>query len=133
VLCRQTDREKYFSTCRSARNLFLDPDTGIRLESRGKKPEKYVFASELVEWCRLRSSTLTLIFDQSYSRSVLKENLMKNKLQFFAGQNISGFAYDSHATFLILGADAELVQSARKVLLERSGLPEGRLFLNSQT
>jgi hypothetical protein len=133
VLIPRTNREEYFSACGTAGNLFLDPDTGVRLEPyRGKKAENFVFGPELVEWCRQRSGALTLVFDQSYSRSIKKNGLLQGKLHYFAREGISGFAYDSHATFLLLGADGELVQRARNHLLKISGLPESRFVLRKQ-
>lgn len=130
VLTPQTNRAEYFSSCGSAGtgNLFLDPETGVRLEPcRGKNSENYVFGPELSEWCKRRPESLTLIFDQSYSRTFKKETLLKEKLRYFAGNQISGFAYDSHATFFLLGANGTLVESARGRLLEVSGLPSNRL------
>lgn len=128
VLTPQTNREEYFSSCQKAGHLFLDPDTGVRLEPcRGKKSANFVFGSELVEWCSHRPKALTLIFDQSYSRQFRKEILLRKKLEYFADNNIFGFAYDSHATFLLLGSDPELVKTAREKLLEVSGLPAHRL------
>ncbi|HEY5883212.1 MAG TPA: hypothetical protein VIT88_00910 [Pyrinomonadaceae bacterium] len=128
VLTPQTNREEYFSSCQKAGHLFLDPDTGVRLERcRGKKSRKFVFGPELVEWCDHRPKALTLIFDQSYSREFKKEILLQNKLKYFADNNIFGVAYDSHATFLLLGADPDLVKAAREKLLEVSGLPPHRL------
>jgi len=127
VLTSQTNREEYFSSCRSAGNLFLDPDTGVRLEPCcGRNSENYVFGTELVEWCELRANALTLIFDQSYSRGIKKEIVLQEKLKYFADKRIYGFAYDSHATFLLLGPDSKLVMRARQRLLEVSGLPEWR-------
>lgn len=120
-------REEYFSACRSAGNLFLDPDTGISLEDRGgAKSVNYVFGKELIELSEARPESLTLVFDQSYSRGNQEPQIQK-KLAFFTGKNVYSFAYCSHATFLVLGAKAELVKRARQRLLEVSGLPSCRL------
>jgi hypothetical protein len=130
VLTAEANRPGYFLSCRKAGSLFLDPDTGVRLEAcRGKRSKNFVFGRELVELCSLRPQALTLIFDQSYSRGIKKDILLQEKLSYFAERQISGFAYDSHATFLLLGADSELVRRAREKLLEVSGLPEWRLVL----
>jgi hypothetical protein len=130
VLTTKTNREDYFSGCRAADNLFLDPDTGVRLEPcHGKNSEKYVFGHELIDWCIRRPKALTLVFDQSYSRGLKKDILVQKKLRYFADEEIFGFVYDSHATFLLVSADAELVERARERLLEVSGLPEFRLVL----
>jgi hypothetical protein len=128
VLTPQTDRTQYFSRCRTAGNLFLDPDTGVRLSPcRGLKSVNYVFGPELVEWSRVRPDSLTLVFDQSYSRGSQASNIYQ-KLGFFAAHNITGFAYSSHAPFLVLSADPELARRARETLLEVSGLPATRLI-----
>jgi hypothetical protein len=122
------DRAEYFSAFRGEGNLFLDPDTGVSLRRlSGAKSVHFVFGEELVEWSRERPEALTLVFDQSYSRNVKKEVAIQEKLKYFAKVGISGIIYDSHATFLLLGANEELVARARKCLLEVSGLPEGRL------
>jgi hypothetical protein len=127
VLTPQTDRAEYFSSCHTAGNLFLDPDTGVFPQPRrGSKSVNYVFGTELVEWCRLRPNALTLIFDQSYSRGSKKEAVQR-KLAYFAQEKIYGFVYESHATFLLLDADSELIKRARERLLEVSGLPAFRL------
>jgi hypothetical protein len=89
--------------------------------------------SEGSSWSGLRPNTLTLIFDQSYSRGS-KEADMQKKLFFFEERGIYGFVYSSHATFLLLGADSGLVRQARAKLLEVSSLPEHRLVtLRSST
>jgi hypothetical protein len=126
VLTPQTNRREYFSLCRTAGNLFLDPDTGVCLEPRrDKKSINYVFGPKLVDWCGLRPRALTLIFDQSYSRG--SKDGIREKLAYFADKKVYGFAYNSHATFLLLATDSELVEQARERLLELSGLPASRL------
>lgn len=126
VLTGLTNRQEYFSACYTAGNLFLDPDTGISLEPRrDKKSVNYVFGTELSEWCKGRPSSLTLIFDQSYSRG--NRNGIREKLDYFADRHIYGFAYNSHATFLVLSDASELITKARQKLLAASGLPESRI------
>lgn len=126
-LTTKTDCAAYFSACRNAGNLFLDPDTGIRRKPRSdSKSINYVFGPELVELSQARAERLTLVFDQSYSRGNQKSQV-RDKLAFFASQDVRGFAYCSHATFLVLSAKAELVTHAHDRLLELSGLPPSRL------
>jgi len=126
-LTSRTDRTAYFSSCRSVGNLFLDPDTGIRPEPRrDSKSINYVFGPELIDLTHARPECLTLVFDQSYSRGNQKPQIQE-KLAFFAANNIHGFAYCSHAPFLVLSVKAELVVRAHDRLLEVSGLPPTRL------
>jgi hypothetical protein len=127
-LTPRTDRATYFSPCRSAGNLFLDPDTGISLAPRrGSTSINYVFGPELIELSRERPESLTLVFDQSYSRGNQKQQIQA-KLAFFATYDVHGFAYWSHATFVVLGANVGLVVRAHDKLLEVSGLPQSRLI-----
>ena len=81
----KTNRAEYFSSCNDVGNLFLDPDKGIYLKPcRGRNSENYVFGTELVEWCEVRTNALTLVFDQSYSREVKKAIVLQAKLKYFA-------------------------------------------------
>ncbi len=126
VLTTQTDRKKYFEQCRGVGNLFLDPDTGVRLLDQGRS-EKHIFGEELVKLVRARPKALTLIFDQSYSRAEERDSAIKEKLKFFGERQLHGFAYNSHSTFLLLCYDSELLECACRDLLKASGLPEKRI------
>src|SRR5574341_1048109 len=129
VLRSNTNRAEYFCSCREAGNLFLDPDKGVCIAPQlGAKAIQYVFAAELVELCQLRPTSLTVVFDQSYSRGISKEKLMRDKLNHLAKNGITGCIYDSHATFLLLGADTTLVNHTWKRVVELSALPEWRFF-----
>ncbi|HEU0144347.1 MAG TPA: hypothetical protein VFQ47_06145 [Nitrososphaera sp.] len=129
TLAPSTDRAAYFMPCRSAGNLFLDPDTGVRLKPRrGLKSVNYIFGSELVALSQARPTSLTLVFDQSFSRGSQMPHIQE-KLEFFASHGVYGFAYSSHAPFLILSSDSELAVCAHGRLLEVSGLPASRLVM----
>ena len=126
-LTGSSDRAKYFSDCASVGNLFLDPDTGVKLKRKGgAKSVNYVFATELVEWSHARPTSLTMIFDQSYSRGKQSE-LIQEKLSHFVAHGVHGFAYDSHAPFLFLSSSKSLSTRSRKRIIEVSGLPKSRL------
>lgn len=126
-LTRNTDRTSYFRQCSETGNLFLDPDTGVRLSACGGiKSINYVFGRELVEWSHARSKTLTLVFDQSYSRGRQGKD-MQTKLRYFYSKNVHGFTYSSHAPFLVLSSNKRLIQQAKKTLLKVSGLPDSRI------
>ena len=67
VLARDVNRVAYLSCAGKCGNLFLDPDTGLRLrETDCRKPKAgYLFLEELVRLSKQRSHSLTLVFDQS--------------------------------------------------------------------
>src|ERR687887_1421467 len=63
VLECRSDRVRYFVPCRQfqCRSLFLDPDTGIRIEPvEASRAPKFVFAKELIELSAARPQGLTL-------------------------------------------------------------------------
>jgi hypothetical protein len=126
VLSKDTDRGAYFSCACSCGNLFLDPDTGIRLkDTRGVRAHEYLFASELLRITRTRPGHLTVVFDQSIGRGSEQMHL-ETKLRHLLQNQLFGFGYRSHACFVILGRDNALVQSARNHIIEDSNLPESR-------
>jgi len=124
----RTDRHAYFEPARSWKgHVFLDPDTGLRLqELRGRRGCVYVFAAEVNEILGGRPDSLVLVFDQSLQRGREAEGLA-GKLEALAGAGIRGFAYRSHAAFLLLGLEERSVRAARDLLLRESRLPASRL------
>lgn len=127
ALARARDRRAYFAACGDYRSIFLDPDTGVRLHATtGKRSIEFIFGDELVEIASARSQGLVLTFDQSLARG--KEGRgMQTKLEYFLGRGVAGFAYVSHASFLVLGKSDALVCEARDRLLAVSSLPASRI------
>lgn len=127
VLNSSCDRASYFAACKQCHSLFLDPDTGIRIDAvEASRSPSYVFAKELVDLASARPQALTLTFDQSLSRGQDRE-LISTKLAHFAAQGVHGFAYVSHASFVVLGRSATQIHEAQAQLLARSALPRGRI------
>ena len=128
VLTNGTDRNAYFACGYSCGNLFLDPDTGLKLkDTRGVRAPQYLFARELNRITAERRGYLTVVFDQSIARGQ-EENHLEQKLRHLLGHGIYAFAYRSHACFVVAGRDRTLVEHARAHLIVESGLPEGRLL-----
>ena len=50
------------------RNLFLDPDTGIRLTRNQNRGRQHITQEELVKIASGRQDSVVLVFDQSYRR-----------------------------------------------------------------
>ncbi len=128
VLTAATDRSSYFSRAEPCRNLFLDPDTGLRLQSvRPGRAPAYLFAPELVSLVRRRPDALTLVFDQSFSY-VSGRLEVEDKLCHLHRHEVFGFAYVSHACFVVVGQDQALVDRAFQQLASASKLPVERLL-----
>jgi hypothetical protein len=149
VLDPDTDRVAYFSCAESCGNLFLDPDTGIRVETKRDKkgskeesgpaaacsphrwrkyPHEYLCSSELVKLVERRSpSVLTLVFDKGIARGSERLDL-EAKLAYLAKRGIYSFAYWAQAGFVVAGMEQRLVEEARARIIVSSGLPDGRLL-----
>ena len=131
VLECRSDRVRYFVPCRQfqCRSLFLDPDTGIRIEPvEASRAPKFVFAKELIELSAARPQGLTLTFDQSLARGHEQEQI-RAKLACCAAQAVHGFAYVSHASFVVLGRSADLVKEAHEEIIGTWALPTHRIIM----
>src|SRR5579862_3183038 len=126
VLTADTDRSTYFARASACENLFLDPDTGLRLENvRGVRAPEFLFASELISLAQRPKDGLTLVFDQSHPRGSADKSLVR-KLDHLSKHGVSAFAYWSHACFVIAGRNSAAIQQAHTHLLAVSRLPASR-------
>jgi hypothetical protein len=129
VLTLGCDRSKYLAACGSWRSIFLDPDTGVRLKKGdANRFTEFIFGDELVALAEARAEGLVVAFDQSLARGSDREQVQA-KLDHFRARGIDGFAYISHASFLVLGRSSAIVQEARKQVLVASGLPPVRIIV----
>ena len=131
VLTLDTNRAAYFACASSSGNLFLDPDTGLRVMStRGAHAPKYLFARDLSQLSEHRPHSLTVVFDQSVGRGSVqsRRSHLEDKLRNLRALGICGFAYISHACFVISSRDQDLVEHARAHIIAESRLPESRFL-----
>ncbi len=129
VLEAGTDRRAYLGCAARCGNLFLDPDTGLRMrETHGRKAPKYLFAHELRRLVEGRpTDALTMTFDQSLRRGSERSQL-ESKLRSLGHDGLFGYAYVSHASFVIVGRDRSLVEHSLRHVLDQSRLPQDRLL-----
>jgi hypothetical protein len=127
VLRQESDRRDCLAACGDCPSIFLDPDTGVRLH-RGerKRSTEFVFADELLKIAKARSHGMVLVFDQRVARGNERRQVQA-RLNHFTGQGLTGFAYISHASFLVFGQSSDLVHDARSQLVAASGLPEATI------
>lgn len=126
AITKSTDRATHLSALTNHRYAFLDPDTGVKLKpSNGASAVKYVFGPELVSLCKQNRDRLLLVFDQSVPRGK-ERKAVAAKLTYFRERGLHGFAYLSHACFLVLSGSESVCRAARKHLLA-SHLPKARL------
>ncbi len=134
-LTPEKDRAKYFSV-RSAGHVLFDPDIGVWMQK--KKPKnpvnQYILGCELVREVQERPDSLTLVFDQSYSRTRKCPKLVQKKLSELTklsesiakDREVHGIGYYAQAPFLILSCDQGKIKQARNRLCE-AGLPGCRI------
>ncbi len=101
--------------------IVLDPDTGI---GKGRK-QTHVSLSYIIE--KTDHHDIVLTFDQSFSRSVPKDDQMERKLTEAKDHDRYGFYYDSHAPFLFVARKKSTLQEIKQRLTD-SGLPKERLI-----
>ncbi len=128
VLGAGTDRRAYLACAAPCGNLFLDPNTGLRMEpTGGRRAAEYLFASELLGLAEQRPERLTMVFDQSLPRGSERSQLDR-KLRALRQDGLFGYAYVSHASFVVVGRDRSLIERSCRHVLDESRLPEGRLL-----
>lgn len=129
ILKNDSDRKTYFSEAINCdMNLFLDPNTGIKVNSNSSAKESYIILDELEDMVKKRPKKLTLVFDQSVARGSERKQLQQ-KLDLLYSKGIYGVAYVSHACFILLSCDKSLISSAYNTLLNESRLPPSRFIL----
>ncbi len=127
VLAPDGDRVAHLAAHPDQQYVCLDPDTGIRLKPcGGRAAANYVFGAELVDLCRSGPGRLVLVFDQSVPRGREREAIT-DKLAYFSEQGVHGFAYVSHACFVVLSASESACADAAARLVT-AALPVQRIL-----
>ena len=76
---RQSRRARWIAADNHGQgHLFIDPDTGLRLDRPRRDLNKYLLASELLAFAKARPKKLTLVFDQSIDRRQEKRGPTRN-------------------------------------------------------
>jgi len=108
------------------RALFVDPDTGVS----GRATDKHVSFAQLAQHCH--DFQLVFAFDQSFSRARNPKEQMQSKLTQLSALGCSGCYYDSHARFIFISRELQMLTELRKALVDM-GLPKTRLFPQAST
>ena len=128
-------------------HLLLDPDTGVWARQRQRQPNggwnKHLRVREVARIASApgRENLLTLVFDQSYTRTKHDERyqLVLNKLADLQDHHeqcqgqprcrgpLHGAAYVTHAVFIWVSLNGDLVEGAKRQMLERTQLPKWRV------
>ena len=125
-------RPNWLAACdRWQDSLFLDPDKGLVVDKPGGLNNKLLTVCELVTIAKARPQKLTLVFDQSINHDVdvagTNEEQTNEKLLQLKSCGVYGFAYRSHANFVVASSDEDLLRCAKNTLLSSSLLPAERI------
>jgi len=137
-LTRMTDRKAFFSKAYNcSTHLFLDPDTGLMLGDGTERTSlAHIYLPELLRIVKRNSDLLTMIFDQSINRgdkNIDKEGQLRAKLGKLQSEGVFGFAYVSHACFLLVGMNHDLVLNGLRIIKGVSGLPSDHFLVLNQS
>jgi hypothetical protein len=105
--------------------LFIDPDTGINARGSEKHASYKRLAQESTRY------RLVFAFDQSFSRLSKPKEVMLGKLAELNSLGCHGMYYDSHARFLFVAQECNVLQELMTHLLSL-GLPSSRLITSER-
>jgi len=126
-------RDDYFRPVQEAhrdRDVFFDPDTGLRVGPRRparRRFDEYLFAEELVD--RLvpeGSRRLAVVYDQSIARGGEVESA-ERKLQELHERGLCALAYCAQAAMVVVSRDRERVEDLYRRALAMGYLPRDRV------
>lgn len=108
-------------------HLFFDPDKGLALPGSTWGKE-HLTTQELCEIGHNYPGKLVLVYDQSFARMREDKRRFKTncKLKWLKQRELYGISYYSHANFLLVSKDGDLLERARRTLSVR--LPDCRLI-----
>ena len=114
-------------------HLLLDPDTGVWIGDQQPRGgwNRHLTVGEIGEIAAApgRKNCLTLVFDQSYTHANVdrRRELAWDKLVLLNLDGLHGAAYVSHAVFLWMSLNGDLVTEVTQGFLNQTGLPDWRL------
>lgn len=133
ILQRASDRRTYFAPCSQYQHCFLDPNTGLKIQpEQGENSVDHLFVPDLEAALGERRG-ITVVFDQStdYARDVGEQ--LQEKLAFLRGLDLSCFAYRSHACFMFVSRDRQLMTQSLEFLTLPGRLPRARFMYEQGT
>ena len=111
-------------------HVFYDPTTGIKMPEAGSQGSlRHIKLEELLREISRRPHSLTLVYDQAFSRDKRlgsAEEKLNRKLAGICGDGVYGIVYNAQAPFPILSCNQDLIAQARQKL-EESGIPPRRI------
>lgn len=140
---RQSSRKEWIEIAKGCQcHLFLDPNTGLRQDLPNSGQQSFLKISELADIAKAdaRRKKLTLVFDQSIDpayvvdprigkdRKAKSQARLKWKLRKLKEHCVHGVAYNSHAKFILVSANENVLKEASETLFRESGLPAWRLI-----
>jgi hypothetical protein len=134
IIPNRRDRSDYFQALADggiiARNVFLDPDTGLRVGCRpkGRRFDEYLFDHELNHILQ-DSDRVAVIYDHSIARGAEVE-FAEQKLRALCAKNYSAFAYCAQVAMVVVSRSRNKISAIYHHATLLSHLPPHRIVSN---
>lgn len=101
-------------------HLFIDPDTGLAFPE-SKWGKKHLTTQELCKIAHTHPGKLVLVYDQSFAhmREDERRCKAKRKLEWLKQHKLYSLAYFSHANFVLVSTDEDMLGKAKRTLSVR--------------
>lgn len=134
IVPNTAERSGYFQVLghsgHEGRDVFLDPDTGLRLGPRPKRRrfDEYLFGRELLEFILpIGSSRVAVVYDQSIARGSEAEEYAVLKMQVLRGMGLSAFAYCAQVAMVVVSRDSARITALHQHAQGLPHLPQDRI------
>lgn len=129
-------RDRYFQPLRldahRDRDVFFDPDTGLRVGSRPSRRrfDEYVFAHEIQDQVLPESSSrVVVVYDQSISRGSEVESA-GDKIRALLGLKLYALAYCAQAAMVVISRNRTRIEALYERAIRLPHLPADRVRIN---
>jgi hypothetical protein len=136
IVPNAAERSAYFQVLgqsgHEAKDVFLDPDTGLRLGPRPRRRrfDEYHFGHELPEFILpIGSKRVAVIYDQSIARGSEAEEYADLKMQVLRGMGLSAFAYCAQVAMVVVSRDTGRINTLHQHAQGLAHLPQDRVLV----
>jgi len=136
IVPNAAERSAYFDVLarqgHETKDIFLDPDTGLRLGSRPKRRrfDEYLFGHELLEFILpIGSKRVAVIYDQSIARGSDAEEYGQIKMHGLRDMGLSAFAYCAQVAMVVVSRDNDRVNALHQHVKGLVHLPKDRVLV----
>jgi hypothetical protein len=136
IVPNAAERSAYFHVIvqsgHEAKDLFLDPDTGLRLGPRPRRRrfDEYLFGHELLEFILpIGSNRVAVVYDHSIARGSEPEEYAELKMQPLHDMGLSAFAYCAQVAMLVVSRNNGRIIGLHQHAQSLAHIPQDRVLV----